>query len=203
MAQMRTVLLASALALVTGSAPAAAATIGFNNLVTNDSFTTYTESAFTVSVASGSWQAFVGYGNPAPFILFTRAADQPTISASIQVTAGGSPFTFSAVDLYSSVTTIPYQFQGFLNSALVFTLSDTVPNTFGGFATVNSNTTLPIDVLLITLFNPATPCCGNPVGLDNIVVTVAPSTIPEPTTVVLIGTSGVAAAVRRRVKTRP
>lgn len=198
MTHMRTASVALALALVSGRAPAAAATIGFDNLATNAPFATYAESGFTASAASGSWQALVGYGNPAPFIEFIRAADQSTISASIQVTAGGTPFTFSAVDLYSSITTIPYQFEGFLNSVLVFTLSGTVPNTSGGFATVNSNTTLVIDALLITLSNPATPCCSNPVGLDNIVVTATPSAIPEPTTLVLLGTGVIAADVRRR-----
>lgn len=203
MAHMRTTFVTLALALLTSRVPASAATIGFNGLLTNAPVTNYAESGFTVSAVSGNWQAFIGYGNPAPLIQFIRQADQPTISASVQVTAGGSPFTFSAVDLYSSITTIPFVFQGFLNSIPVFTVSGTVPNTFGAFATrANPNAALPIDALLITLSNPATPCCANPVGLDNIVVNAAPTAVPEPATLVLVGTGLVAARVRRRIKSR-
>src|SRR5262245_31819006 len=98
--------------------------------------------------------------------------------------------------------TIAYQFQGFLNSALMFTTSGIVPTTSGGFATVNSGTTLQIGELLITLSNPATPCCRNPVGLDNIVVTAAPSSAPEPTTLVQLGVGAIAAGAWRRKKRR-
>src|SRR6187200_892067 len=84
-----------ALALLISSGPASAATIGFGGLLANGPFTSYAESGFTVANVSGDWQAFVGFGNPAPFIQFIRPTPEPTISASVQVTAGGAPFTFS------------------------------------------------------------------------------------------------------------
>lgn len=152
--------------------PLVAVTITFSDLsgsVNLSPFTTHVDSGFSVSPASGSWVVLTTYGNPAPSVIFTRLASEPTITAGVQITAGGDPFVFTSVDLYSSITPIPYVISGFLDSALVFTRSDTVPNTFGNFVTVsNPYATATIDALTITLSNPATPCCPNPVGLDNI-----------------------------------
>jgi hypothetical protein len=87
------------------------------------------------------------------------------------VTSSGSTFRFESVDVYSSVTAIPHEIIGLRNGAPVFSVTGTVPNTFGNFATItNPNLTAVIDTLLIRLSNPATPCCSNPVGLDNIVL---------------------------------
>jgi len=98
-------------------------------------------------------------------------AAEPALVAAVEVTAGGAAFTFSSVDLYSSVTPVPYTMTGLMNSVPVFTVSDTVPNTFGNFATVTGpNPSAKIDRLVIELVNPATPCCSNPVGIDNIAV---------------------------------
>jgi hypothetical protein len=76
------------------------------------------------------------------------------------------------VDLYSSTAPISYTFVGVRNSATVFTVNGAVPNPMGAFVTViNGFATSAIDMLLITLSNTSAPCCANPVGLDNIVVT--------------------------------
>lgn len=134
-------------------------------------FSPYSESGFTVSPASGSWLILTTYGNPAPSIIFQRSAAEPTITAAAQVTSGGSAFRFTSVDLYSSITEIPYTFTGLMGSTPVFEVSGTVPNTFGNFVTVsNPHSTDLIDTLVITLSNPATPCCSNPVGFDNVAV---------------------------------
>jgi hypothetical protein len=152
--------------------PRVRVTIAFGALSNNGSpFTTYTESGFIVSAVSGNWEVLMTYGNPAPSIIFRRMASEPTINAEVKISAGGSAFSFGSVDLYSSVTPIPFVFTGLINSNTVFTVAGQQPNTFGNFATVpNPNSTDMIDTLLIRLSNPATPCCSNPVGFDNVVV---------------------------------
>lgn len=149
-----------------------AETIAFGGLSGNGSqFIEYDERGFKVSSGIGSWVVMESYGNPAPAIMFKREADEPEFQGEVEITSNGSLFSFNSVDLYSSITPIPYTIKGFRDSELVFTLSDTVPNTFGKFAKVtNPDATAAIDTLTIRLSNPATPCCSNPVGLDNIVV---------------------------------
>ena len=161
-----------AVAHVLAPPPAGTITItfaGLSGLPMFSPFSTYSESGFTVSPASGCWKVD-GYGNPGPSIVFQA----PTSRDEVRITAGGSSFTFGSVDLYSSVTPIPYTITGFLNSSPVFTVANTVPNTFGTFKTVsNPYSAATIDALVIALSNPApASCCnGNPVGLDNIVLT--------------------------------
>jgi len=132
--------------------------------------TTYTRCGFTVSATTTNWTVWTGYGHPAPFIGFMSAAGV-TNTAEVRVTSAAGKFTFQSVDVYSSTTPIPYLITGIANSAAVFTIQGTQPNTFGKFATVsNPDANTQVDTLLIQLTNPAAPCCTNPVGLDNIVV---------------------------------
>ena len=161
-----------------GGTVASATTLDFDGVPggNGSSFVTYTESGFTVESTAGSWVVSITDGNPSAFIQFTRVAGEETITAGLRVTRGGVAFRFSAVDLYSSATPIPYVFRGLVNSTAVFTVTGTVPNT-GSFASVvNPNSADLIDTLEITLSNPITSCCGNSVGLDNIVATAVPVT---------------------------
>ena len=146
-------------------------TITFNGLGANvgSPVSAYTESGFTVSATAGSWTVD-GYGNPGPSIIFSASAGS-TVTGTIQVTAGGAAFSFTSVDLYSSTTPIPYTITGRRNSTTAFTMAATLPNTFGNFATVaNPQAAAMIDTLVISLSNPAAPCCSNPMGVDNIAV---------------------------------
>jgi hypothetical protein len=53
----------------------------------------------------------------------------------------------------------------------VFTIADTMPNTFGYFRTVEHPTAKDVvDTLVIRLSNPPSPGGSNPMGLDNIVL---------------------------------
>jgi Carboxypeptidase regulatory-like domain len=153
------------------------ATVGFNGLSIDDaSVTTYTESGFKVSATSGDWSVRTTYGHPAPLIQFW-APGGSTVTGEIQVGAAAAAFYFKSVDLYSSTTPIPYTIKGLRNSSIVFTVTDSLPNTFGDFRTVaNPNSGDAIDTLSIVLTNSAAPCCRNPMGLDNIVLTSAPTT---------------------------
>ena len=134
-------------------------TIAFGGLSGNGSqFIEYDESGFSVASGLGSWEVMESYGNPAPAIIFMREADEPEFQGEVEITSNGSLFSFNSVDLYSSITPIPYTIKGFRDSELVFTLSDTVPNTFGKFKRVeNPESTDAIDTLTIRLSNPATP----------------------------------------------
>ncbi|HJZ74238.1 MAG TPA: hypothetical protein VKE51_21015 [Vicinamibacterales bacterium] len=153
----------------TPSAPPGPATITFNGLTAGAAVGNYTESGFTISATPGNWIALTTYGNPAPFIEFF--VDAGSVTGQVAVFADGhTPFRFQSVDLYSSVTRIPYDITGVRSDAPVFTVSDTLPNTFGNFRTVvNPDSADLIDTLIIRLTNSSPG--RNPMGLDNIVLT--------------------------------
>jgi hypothetical protein len=160
-------------------------TIDFNGLSGSNGspFTSYMEYGFTVSAITNNWLVGQNYGNPAPFIYFTTQSAE-----TIAVTDGGATFEFASIDLYASLTPIPYTFTGFFGGNQVFTVSGQVPNTFGNFATVmNPYSGDVIDTLDVTLTNPSS---NNPMGLDNIVLSTAGST-PEPASLLLV-VSGIA-----------
>lgn len=159
------------LAVTVGPPPAGTSSVTFTGLApAGDPFVSHAEAGYLVEPVSGPW-VIGAFGRPGPFIQFTRLASDPTTIGEVRVTAGGDVFRFTAVDLYSSVMPIPYVFTGTRDGATVFTITGTVPNTFGSLATVPSALPLAwIDTLVITVSNPAAPCCNNPAGLDNIVL---------------------------------
>jgi hypothetical protein len=155
-----------------GLAPSANYTIGFSALRENRAaVTTYTESGFTISVIAPQWVGITTYGNPLPSLQFFAAGG--TVTGELQVTADGAPFWLRSVDVYSSVTRIPYVIEGLLSGEPMFTQLDVLGNTFGNFARVaNSRPELPVDRLNIRLSNPRPPgfSGNNPMGVDNIVL---------------------------------
>jgi hypothetical protein len=155
----------------TGGAPGVVVTCTFDGLlVDKETLSSYTESGITVVATAGGWRARTGFGGPAPSIIFITPAGV-SATGQVEVTAGGSTFGFVSVDLYSSMTSIPYVFTGRLGSTKVFSVSGTVPNAFGSFATVaNPHAGELIDTLDIELTN-GTACCESPMGLDNIRLT--------------------------------
>src|SRR5262245_9413517 len=151
--------------------PSATYTIGFSSLRENRApFNTHTESGFSISVVSADWIALTTYGNPQPFIEFIGPAGV-TATGELRVTAGGAPFWLNSIDFYSSTTKIPYVIEGFLNTELMFSVVDVVGNTFGAFARrSNPEADVSVKEIRIRLSNPSAPCCANPMGVDNIVV---------------------------------
>jgi hypothetical protein len=151
--------------------PSITYTVGFASLRENRApFTGHAESGFDVSAVSGQWMALTTYGNPQPFIEFSGPAGVTT-TGELRITAGGAPFWFNSIDLYSSTTKIPYVIEGFLNSDQIYASVDVIGNTFGAFARrSNPNADTAVQEIRIRLSNPSAPCCSNPMGVDNIVV---------------------------------
>jgi hypothetical protein len=151
--------------------PMAATTLTFNGLTVDRApLTSYAESGFTVTSVSGNWIAFTGYGKPAPSVVFygSPAMPWPAVTAEVAITKGGSVFTFSTIDLYSSVTRIPWEFTGLRNGTIVFEETGEEGNTYGNFVTVaTAHGGEVIDRLVIRLSNPVGP---NPMGIDNVVL---------------------------------
>jgi hypothetical protein len=142
--------------------------ITFANATGN--LTTYTESGFAITATAANW-FFSNYGAPGPSLQFQTAAGVTTVG-EVRITAGGSLFGFKSVDLYSSTTPIPYVFVGLVGGASVFNVPGQHGNTFGNFVTVtNSQPNASVDTLLIRITDPAAPCCANPMGIDNVVLT--------------------------------
>lgn len=139
--------------------------LGFDGL-TAGPFTGYSACGFTVTTVTSNWVVVTTYGKPSPFVQFTSAGTLN--NGELTVTRGGATFGFESVDIYSSLSTIPYAMTGIANSAVVFSLQATQPNTLGSFATIaNPDPSKRIDTLVIRLVNGA-PNTPNPTGLDNI-----------------------------------
>lgn len=146
-------------------------TIGFSSLRENRAaLTSYAESGFDVTVVSGDWLSLTTYGNPQPFIEFYGPAGVTT-TGELRITAAGAPFSLNAIDFYSSTTKIPYVIEGFANTAQMFSVVDVIGNTFGAFARrSNPKADVAVQEIRIRLSNSSAPCCSNPMGVDNIVV---------------------------------
>ena len=152
------------------SPPSGTTTIAFSSITADGApVTIYTENGYSLST-SGDWQGKTTFGNPPPFIEFVTPAATMKV-AMVQVFANThEPFTFRSVDVYSSITTVPYVISGVRDFSVVFMVSDTLPNTFGNFRTVlSTHPNDAVDTLTIQLTNPVT-CCANTIGIDNIVV---------------------------------
>ena len=164
---------------------AAPVTITFEDLVVNGApFISLVESGFEIRVTGPSlftraWEAASLIGKPAPSLVFRVPAGSTTTSGAILLTPDEGAFRFVSVDLYSSLTAIPYQFIGYsvqpvdggVNFTEVFNTTGTLPGTMGNFVTVtNPYSEISIDRLMIILTSPTTACCENSMGLDNIVV---------------------------------
>jgi hypothetical protein len=145
--------------------------VSFRELAVNgEPFVSYRENGINVAAESAPWEAMTGYGNPAPAIIFRQAASDPPTTGVVQVTMDGELFAFASVDVYSSVTPIPYAIVGTRSGQTVLSMSGTVPNTFGRFASISNPTPLMVTEVRIELTHPFLAFGSNPMGLDNITI---------------------------------
>jgi len=152
------------------SAPSQTSRIQFGGLTANRrEVITYSEAGYVVSRSAGNWMSLTTYGNPAPFIQFTTEPNTTTIG-EVTVSSGGGFFSFESIDLYSSVTRIPYEIVGLRGRDTVLSVTGTLGNTFGNFRTVTSDRPGTfVDTLFIRLTNTAAGA-SNPMGFDNLVL---------------------------------
>jgi hypothetical protein len=141
--------------------------VGFGLISATAPLVTYEEGGVTVTPVTGGWEARTNYGEPPPYVGFTRAGSRDQ-SASLAVTWVRGAFRASALSVYSSVTTIPVVLTGMLGPHIVYSATTTVPNTFGRFAGVlNPFAGVVIDRLLVSMSNDYS---GNPMGIDNLAI---------------------------------
>jgi hypothetical protein len=159
--------------------PSSPVTIGFSSVTAtwpaHSPYSGHSEQGFNISPGGGSWYGD-SYGTPGPSVVFDTVSNTET-DGTITITGDGRPFTFSKMNIYSSVTPIPWMVTGKRNGAVVFQGSGTQGNTYGDFVTVNNtSSSVQVDWLEISLANVlgdvmcASPPCTNPMGIDNIVV---------------------------------
>lgn len=152
-------------------------TVGFNGLSSappGAPLVSYSEAGFTIALAGANWTA---WGDS---IVFRQQSQETDTTGELTITSGGGLFTFAAIDVYASITHVPFEFVGLRNGTPVYTASGTVPNPRGNFLTVmNPHPSVSVDAVVIRVTHPPTPqltCpappgqCLSPAGVDNIVL---------------------------------
>lgn len=156
-------------------------------------FSSYSQNGFTVTSTAGAWSVnSTTFGNPAPSVFCGQCSP-----GTLEVIGSGD-FTFASVDLgnpfFSGSDPFPYTITGYLGGVLQFTQTGNDTAAALTFATVNSAYSGSLDQLFISI-----DTTGGDGNLDNIVVN-APTSAPEPASLLLLGTglAGFATRPRRR-----
>lgn len=152
---------------------ATAATISFDGLA-GQVFFSHSESGFTVrsTAVKGRWWISAWESPTPPYVSIDSpimpgepGVDGP-VDGTVSVTAGGSTFRFSSIDLRGFGHDGAYVFTGLRNGATVFTAQGDIPR--AAFVRVQSPSAAAIDTLLIRLFTVRVNGEGASYSLDNI-----------------------------------
>jgi hypothetical protein len=183
----------AAAVLVAAPMAAHAATVTFDGLGgdNGDAYSTYSENGFTVTKTAGD--AFVGklYGNPIPDVFF--GPTYGSSSTTLDVTAGGSAFTFTSWDFSDNGGSAAYSIVGYLNNVSIFSLAGM--QSLGSFATILSGTGQSFDRVSFTLSSN-----GTSANFDNFVGDTAAVPEPQAWAMMVMGFMGLGLAVRRNRK---
>jgi hypothetical protein len=154
------------------------ATITFNGLTGfHTPFTTYNESGYNVTVTSGVWGQGQAEGDPVPSVFTGTGAFGGPAENTFAITASGSQFEFSGLDLAANFNTAKYEFLGTRGGSTVFDLAGTLSDltSFGDFQMVGGGVSLDsIDTLWVTINDSL-----DTANIDNIVLGPAAG-VPEP-----------------------
>ena len=184
----------TALAMISSSATASAATISFDNLPggTASPLGPYEEAGFTVTPTFGNWKEAHNFGNPLPSVYVEDLRSTPFGALSV---TGGGLFTFTSVDLQAYASPVGYEVAGWLGGNQVFSVADN--QAAGGFSTIASPSQLSIDRLTVDVSSGG----AGSFNVDNIKV----SPVPEPATasLLVVGLGLIGAAMRHRKDSTP
>jgi hypothetical protein len=163
------------------------ATITFDGLTGfHVPFTTYNESGYNVTVTSGIWGQGQAEGNPVPSIFTGTGAFGGPAQNTVAVTASGSQFLFSGLDLAANFSSASYEFLGTLGGSTMFDLTGTQSDltSFGNFQTVGGGVSQrPIDTLSIAVNDSL-----DTANIDNIVLGPV-GEVPEPPAIGMLALS--------------
>jgi hypothetical protein len=167
-----TVALATSEMVFAGGASATVITFSGLSGANQDTFTSYTESGFTVSSTVGTWFEGHNFGDPVPSIFSGPLFGSPTVDAISITAVGGQNFTFSALELAANNGSVDFTFARTLRGAPVFNILGAWGSP--GFTTELSGVpTAVIDRLVVTA-----TIHGTSANIDNINVNV--NAVPGP-----------------------